>query len=736
MNTKQVRGVGSLLWILAIGILSFRQLSTPEPVNVAGRYSAYRAQNHLKQIASKPHPGGSGAHSQVRNYIVKEAGKYVDSVAVINQTGLREYRSLAVAGNAYNILARMSGRNSSKAILLAGHYDTQPNSPGAADDGSAVASMLEVMQLLSGYEHEHDVYFLFTDLEEVGLLGAEAFVHDYDSAASIALIINFEARGNSGINFTFETSEGNGWLIDQYAKAVSQPRANSLGYEIYKLMPNDTDFSEFKKTGVAGLNTAFLGGFAYYHSPEDHWENIDLGSLQNQGDLMWQLTSHLSNTDLTATRSNDVIYFNIFNWVISYPPFWDWVAMLACAVLFIILITTRHYTIAGTAKGMAWYVVFITLSLAITWLFTAVVLAVNPHFGNFYSYNFYDSPVYLWMYAGGVGIAALVSLRLFRKPLSLLPGPFIIHLTVAVIIKLFLPTGAFIIYLPLFWALVILVFLPLFPGKQWVLGYKLPLPALLLWIPFIYFLFVVFSLSLPYASVLFMILLVPHLLPAIDQWLAVSTRLPWIMAAGMVLIGFSWAQLKSVYDTGHPLQVQLAYAADIDSEQAHWIAPQRYIDDFTRLYTSDDSWQTLPAFFPGSTSQFRVNDAPYSALNHATFEILHDSTTSAARTVRLHIVPGHEVVSHRMSLTGGGTFSRVIDRQLERPVGDLRLYAPDKKGYTLDIEVAAGEKINLHLVESKLGISRKLLTYTMPDNYIFGTGNLSNMMLLKQTFTF
>src|SRR4030095_8333053 len=102
----------------------------------------------------------------------------------------------------------------------------------------------------------------------------------------VGLVLNFEARGNSGPSLMFETSTGNGWLMEQFAKAAPYPVATSLSYEIYKLLPNDTDFTIFKDAGFSGFNFSYIDGYAYYHSAIDSVETIDERSLQHHGSYM------------------------------------------------------------------------------------------------------------------------------------------------------------------------------------------------------------------------------------------------------------------------------------------------------------------------------------------------------------------------------------------------------------------------------------------------------------------
>jgi hypothetical protein len=76
-----------------------------------------------------------------------------------------------------NIFAERQGTNKKAgAILLAAHYDTVANSPGADDNASGVAVMLEVARLLGSTPTARTLQLAFFDQEETGLLGSRAFV--------------------------------------------------------------------------------------------------------------------------------------------------------------------------------------------------------------------------------------------------------------------------------------------------------------------------------------------------------------------------------------------------------------------------------------------------------------------------------------------------------------------------------------------------------------------------------
>ena len=153
--------------------------------------------NHLAVIAQRPHQIGSTEHAVVRDYLVKELKTHGLVTEVQTTTALNPiWRSEFRAGTVQNVIARLPGVANSKAVMLVAHYDSVPNSTGASDDGAGVAALLETVRALKSAAHlKNDVIFLFTDGEEPGLLGANAFTSEHLWAKDVGLVMNFEARG-------------------------------------------------------------------------------------------------------------------------------------------------------------------------------------------------------------------------------------------------------------------------------------------------------------------------------------------------------------------------------------------------------------------------------------------------------------------------------------------------------------------------------------------------------------
>ena len=311
-------------------------LEPPLPIarDAAGTaFSAERAAAHVRTIAAAPRPVGSPEHGQVERYIVGELQSMGLAPQVQIAGGDGTASSRLSDRQARNIAARIGSRIGARAVLLCAHYDSVRGSPGAGDNAAAVSSLLETARLItSGPPLRNDVIVLFTDAEEVDGSGARAFVDENPWAKDVDVVLNFDARGNSGPVLMFETSPGNGALIAALRKAVRRPLASSLFPEAYRLMPSTTDFSVFRARGFHGLNFANIGGVRSYHSMADRPASLDARTLQHVGSCALELTRYLGNVALPLEHDGDAAYFNVVGpWLVTYPVRWT-VPIVALAI--------------------------------------------------------------------------------------------------------------------------------------------------------------------------------------------------------------------------------------------------------------------------------------------------------------------------------------------------------------------------------------------------------------------
>src|SRR5262249_32248545 len=209
----------------------------------------------------------------------------------------------ATCGEVDNLIARRpggGGTTAGKAVVVAAHYDSVPAGPGASDDGTGMASALQIAPAVRHDALAIPAVCLTDDGEEAGLLGAEGFVADAARSAAAAFFINLEARGTNGTPYLFETSREQRWLVPILARSLPHPVTTSLFATIYDQLPNDTDLTVFKRAERVGINFAYIGGGTQYHTPLDDFAHVDAGSVQRRGDQALALVRAFAAADLGA----------------------------------------------------------------------------------------------------------------------------------------------------------------------------------------------------------------------------------------------------------------------------------------------------------------------------------------------------------------------------------------------------------------------------------------------------
>ncbi|MFB7157616.1 M28 family peptidase [Lysinibacillus sp. NPDC056232] len=285
-----------LIFSLVLGLLtlfiSFSQFLSPSKEEMGETekdFSSDRALNYLKEVAKEPHPIGSPANKRVRDYIVKHF-QHLDIPVEIQSKPVKDlrgekYASNVGAKNIENIIAKIQGTSGDDhAILLTAHYDSVTETPGASDDGYGVVTIMETARALKQMPApKNSIYFVLTDGEELGLLGASALKDRAEVLDKVSVMLNFEARGNTGVPIMFETSSNDLRLVQLYKEIVPYPVAYSFASEMYKRMPNDTDFTELKVTKKLGYNFANMNGLEAYHAEIDRVENSDEATIRHFG---------------------------------------------------------------------------------------------------------------------------------------------------------------------------------------------------------------------------------------------------------------------------------------------------------------------------------------------------------------------------------------------------------------------------------------------------------------------
>jgi peptidase M28-like protein len=734
--SKRDWGFSLSLFMLAIlyALLAI-YLHTPphaQPVDApAGEFSSARAMKDLREIAQKPHPIGALEHVKVRNYILNELTAMGVEAQVQEATVVSPQGSSFTAGTVRNLIARLHGSASTKAVLLAGHYDSVTTGPGCNDDGSAVVTLLETLRALkAGPPLNNDVIFLFTDGEEIGLLGARAFVDEHPWARDAGVVLNFEARGYSGPAIMFQTSSQNGWLIGEFGQAAPYPVASSFTYEVYKHMPNDTDLTIFQRAGYSGLNFAYIDGLSQYHTALDNFDNAGEKSIQHQGSYALALAKHFGNLNLENTKQGDAVYFDLLGFtLIHYSarlvlP----IALLVTAAfagIAILGFRKRKLSFPGILLGFAAFLSSLMGSALIITMAWWLIRVLRSEYRSMPWGEPFNSSLFLM---GFVSLAIAISLALFVLYLkkitahNLAAGALLLWLALAIASSLLAPGISYLFAWPLLFALISQGFI-LFGNQRstslLALIYLCALPGLTLLAPVIFLTFPALPLSLSAVVITLVGLLLGLLIP---HFSFASSSKKWLLPAGFAIIGMVLivaAIVTGGLSKAHPETTQLFYALNGDTGKADWVSGDDRLNAWTsQFFSANAQRQYLPDFFPLSHKKFLKQETTPLALAPPSVALTGDEVSNGTRTLRLRVTSPRQAPFISLQL-GSGTELQAVAVNGKRtefanapragnnsyPWG-LRYYALPNEGIELTLEVKATGPVNLLAVDQSYGLPK------------------------------
>jgi hypothetical protein len=316
----------------------------------AGIFSEQNARAHVSMLAGTigSRPVGTEPNARARAYVVDQLKLYGYEVRVQEIDARRaEYGRTA---HVNNIIAVLAGQRP-EAIGLVSHYDSAPESPGAADDGLGVAVSLEAARVLAARPgRKWSIFVLVTDGEEAGLMGAAGLVTDREVTSRLQVYINTEAAGSRGTAMLFQTGPANGWVTGPWARRAPHPRGASFGIEIYKRLPNDTDFTILARQNIPGLNFASIGDSYAYHTPRDTPERLSSDSLRTTGENVVATTIALDGMDITARSTWEPVFFDLGGVAaLSYSALIGW--LLAATSMLLGIAAWLRVTVAALRLG-------------------------------------------------------------------------------------------------------------------------------------------------------------------------------------------------------------------------------------------------------------------------------------------------------------------------------------------------------------------------------------------------
>ena len=735
------RLAGLIVVALLLGLTawSVAALQPPDPLPItapADQFSAGRAFEHVQEIATETHVAGSPANDRVIDGLVAMLTDLGLDTRVQNAVGTWQTDpGETEMARVRNVVAVLPGSDSTGRLFLMAHHDSVETGPGAADDAAGVSSLLETVRALSqGPQLRNDVVVVLTDAEEACLCGAEAFATSHPLAIDGGVVLNFEARGTSGPPIMFETSRGNAGLADAFAAAAPHPVASSFAVEVYRALPNDTDFSVLLGDGdFTGLNTAFIDGAAAYHTPQDVPDRLDRGTLQAMGDNALAVTRELAGRDLgalSAPGAEDATYFPVLSELVRYPGGWVWpLAALALAAVALLAVVAgrRGETSPGrTAGGAALALVPLLLApLAVQGMW-ALLVAVRPDYSSML-----DPWRPGWFRLAAIALVVAVVLlwyALLRRrigPWELAIGGLIWLAVLAAVLAAFAPGGSYLAAWPALIGAVVGVVAVSTSSRavRAIAALVGGAVAVVVLAPTVSLFFPALGLSSGAAPAFVAAMLAVALLPAFELLFPDDELTPLgagrltaaavpVTAAVLAVACAGVGLGVDRFDADHPVPSQLVYALDTDSGQAWWASTEDQPGEYTGRYVSGRG--ALPADFPYLAGADVVSGpAEQAALPAPVVETLSDTVVGENREISVRVTPqraGVRLLAVDLSVEGGTVVrGRVAGRAVaEGALGEDRLWvtfhAPPAGGLQASFTVTGGGPVTLRAVDGSDGL--------------------------------
>jgi aminopeptidase YwaD len=178
---------------------------------------------------------------------------------------------------AHNIIATKTGTNG-KTLVLGGHYDSVAAGPGAVDNGTGTAVLLELARVLSKRETKSTLIFIGFDAEEYGLIGSRYYVDQLSEAerGKITAMLNFDMMGGGkgplGLG-------GDGAIGLAARKAASDLGIESRNFQLGN--NSGSDHQSFTRLGIDAV--FFVRDYDLLHTPQDAMDQVREDFLAEAG---------------------------------------------------------------------------------------------------------------------------------------------------------------------------------------------------------------------------------------------------------------------------------------------------------------------------------------------------------------------------------------------------------------------------------------------------------------------
>jgi len=265
-------------------------------------FSQSHAAEHLRVLALDigPRPMGSPAEQFALEYAVQKLTESGCDTAYIMPMRSTQDQFRRVVNTESGIAIGIQRGTSGRVIVLGAHIDSAgPEIPGANDDASGVAVVLELARALAQRHRQSTLVFALFGGEEMGLRGSELFVEEYSTIDSVMLMIQVDmADASPTLLILADVHDHNSpsWLVHAAFEEFAALGYDGLTYvthfntfsSLFERPIASSDHEPFMRTGIPAI--ALVSDVAApIHTPQDDYSRFRPEGLKRTGDLVYRL---------------------------------------------------------------------------------------------------------------------------------------------------------------------------------------------------------------------------------------------------------------------------------------------------------------------------------------------------------------------------------------------------------------------------------------------------------------
>ena len=190
----------------------------------------------------------------------------------------------------HNVIAKKAPTNKKKdtgnIITIGAHHDSVALAPGANDNASGTAVVLELARVFKNLPTDTELYFLTYGAEELGLIGSDYYVNSLPQETLNQIIGNFNldmVGSRDAGDLVLNTVDGNPNFVTDLAQASSL-RLNGAATPYQE--GGRSDHVSFFEAGIPSASFIHRPTEPWYHTPEDTIDKISKEKLLDVAEIV------------------------------------------------------------------------------------------------------------------------------------------------------------------------------------------------------------------------------------------------------------------------------------------------------------------------------------------------------------------------------------------------------------------------------------------------------------------